>query len=187
MATIKEIIQLFAKEVIPVQVTLCTVVEVDKKECTIKAKPVNGNADMLEVRLRSIITDDKSGIIAYPEKDSHVLVGLIDNSVNSAFVVNMEKVESVKLVIDTNEMTLDKDKASVKWKQVEFNGGNNKGMVIIGKLVSKLNAIENLLKAFIAFFNTHTHAQNGVKPVADFTQTINNTTQADLENTKITH
>ncbi len=174
------------------QALVCKVKSISKSECTIDAAPINGNADMLAVRLRSVVTDDKSGLIIYPAKDSLVLVGLIDNNVNSAYVIACETIESAKLTIDSNEMTLDKDTAKVKWKQVEFNGGKNYGFIKIVELVKKLNKIEQLLRAIILWMNTHVHKANAPMspvdtPTVQFTQTIADTAKAEIENDKITH
>lgn len=187
---VKEIVQQWALEVIPKQVELCKVNSVNKNNDTIDVSPVNGNADILNVRLRAIINNDTKGLTIYPEKDSMVLIGLIGNNKNSAYMVAAEKIESVRLVLDSNEMTLDKDTAKVKWKKVEFNGGNNKGFVKITKLIEKLNKIESLLTQLITWINGHTHPVSGTSasaPTVPFTGSITNTQLSDLENDKITH
>lgn len=190
MSQIKKIIQDWAMEVIPMQVTLCKVLSIDKTNCVIDAEPINGNAQLLEVRLKAVINDDKTGLIAFPKKESLVLVGLIDNNVNQAFVIDMDEVESVKFIIGDNEAVLDKDIAKVKWKQIEFNDGNNYGLVKVAELTQKLNNIETYVKALAAQFNSHTHPVSGAatgSPVAPFTNQLQNTQQSDIENTKINH
>lgn len=201
MSAIKELIEKIVAGKITVPILLCTVESVDKNNCTIDVKPVNGNADMFEVRLRSIIDDKDTGQVIFPAKDSHVLVGLIDNNVNSACVIQYSEIESIQTIIGTGNKTLyDKDAIKIDWKKVIFNGGNNKGLVKIMPLVGRINNLENNLNGLIAKYNVHTHDVVGAVPlganpiVATPTATGQSsntiaplTTQAQLENTKITH
>lgn len=193
MSSVKEIIQAIAKEVIPVQVVLCKVKSVDKDKCIIDAEPVGGTADMLEVRLKAIITDSNTGIILFPKKDTMVLVGLIGNNINQAFVVMMNEVEEAKLTLEGNEVLLDKDNAKIKWKQIEFNGGNNKGLVIVGNTVTEFNTIQKDINSLKQIFATWTPvSQDGGAALKTAVSTwagqqLTETKQSDLENTKITH
>jgi hypothetical protein len=191
-ATIEEIIKQMAKSTLPVQVVVCKVLSVDKSKCIIDAKPVNGNADILDARLKAVITDDANGLIVYPAKGSHVLVNIINNDIKQCYVSLMDKVESAKLTIEGNEMTLDKNKAVVKWKLVEFNGGNLGGFIKIVELVKRINIIEALVNALITWANLHVHTTTApgsptTPSITPFTQTLQPTTVAHIENPKIKH
>lgn len=192
MATIEELIKLMAKSTVPVQVVVCKVIAVDKAKCIVDAKPVNGNADMLDVRLKAVITDDANGLIVYPAKGSHVLVNIINNDIRQAYVSLTDKIESAKLTIQGNEITLNKDKAVVKWKLVEFNGGNLGGFIKIVELVKRINIIEALVNALISWANLHVHTTTApgsptTTTVTAFTQTLQPTTVSQIENPKIKH
>lgn len=77
---------------------------------------------------------------------------------------------------------------------VQFNGGENGGMVLAQQLVNKINNIENLLNDLIAKFNSHTHpiivstgSGSSTPTTTQETGLINPITQpSDIENTEIT-
>ena len=83
------------------------------------------------------------------------------------------------------------DKLLVNCNLVQFNGGENGGMVEVLKLVDRLNKVENLLNSFFTLYNSHTHVVSSVGaptalPVPLETQTLTPTQRGDIENTKIT-
>lgn len=77
---------------------------------------------------------------------------------------------------------------------VEFNGGDNGGMVLVNNLVTKVNNLENLLNNLISLYNAHTHLltlTSGTGTAAPTASHENGsispiTKASDLENTKIT-
>ena len=77
--------------------------------------------------------------------------------------------------------------------EVVFNGGDNKGMVKVKELVSRLNNIEDALKELQQKHDTHKHTgvQSGtgttLATTAISTKTVTTTQQGDIENEKVKH
>ena len=153
---------------------LCTVNSVDTSERTCEVTPLNGKADLFDVRFQAELSLTE-GLFIEPKVNSTVLVAFI-NSVQAA-VIMCSEVENI--YIDTRGDTV-------------FNGGNNDGMVKVGDLVTKLNNLENKVNDLVTWTATHTHT--GVTPgpgstgtAVGIVGTLTPTQQSDLENTKVQH
>lgn len=96
---------------------VCTVISVNLTENTCYCSPINGDADLVGVRL---MADNKNGFLLIPEVNSIVVVDFLSDS--SAFVSLVSKVSEVQL-----------------------NGSNYGGLVKITELTTKLNALVNAL------------------------------------------
>jgi hypothetical protein len=153
---------------------LCTVNSVDTSERTCEVTPLNGKADLFDVRFQAELSLTE-GMFIEPKVNSTVLVAFI-NSVQAA-VVMCSEIENI--YIDTQGDTV-------------FNGGQNDGMVKVGDLVTKLNNLENKVNDLVTWTSTHTHT--GVTPgpgstgtAVGIVGTLTPTQQSDLENTKVQH
>jgi hypothetical protein len=153
---------------------LCTVNSVDTSERTCEVTPLNGKADLFDVRFQAELSLNV-GLFIEPKVNSTVLVAFI-NSVQAA-VVMCSEIENI--YIDTYGDTI-------------FNGGQNDGMVKVGDLVTKLNNLENKVNDLVTWTSTHTHT--GVTPgpgstgtAVGIVGTLTPTQQSDLENTKVQH
>ena len=91
-------------------------------------------ADYQYVRLGANVGSGQSqiGLIAIPKKGSQVLIQPIDGG--DAYICMTSEIESIYL-----------------------NGNDYQGIVIVEKLVDKINNIENLLNDLISKYNAHTH------------------------------
>jgi hypothetical protein len=169
----------------PLQTFVASVQEVDEEQATITALPVGG-PELTDVRLRAAIDGAEDGVILFPEVGSTVLVGIIGNDPDTAFVCRCSVVQKAKLKI--GDSTLE-----ISTEGFLMNGGSLGGLINIADLVEKVNAIENKVNDLIGKFNSHTHP--GVTKGGDVTLvtptlvsgTLTQTLQADLEDTKITH
>ena len=153
---------------------LCTVNSVDTSERTCEVTPLNGKADLFDVRFQAELSLTE-GLFIEPKVNSTVLVAFI-NSVQAA-VIMCSEIENI--YIDTQGDTI-------------FNGGTNDGMVKVGDLVSKMNNLENKVNDLVTWSSTHTHT--GVTPgpgstgtAVGIVGTLTPTQQSDLENTKVQH
>ncbi len=153
---------------------LCTVNSVDTSERTCEVTPLNGKADLFDVRFQAELSLTE-GMFIEPKVNSTVLVAFI-NSIQAA-VVMCSEIENI--YIDTQGDTV-------------FNGGQNDGMVKVGDLVTKLNNLENKVNDLVTWTSTHTHT--GVTPgpgstgtAVGIVGTLTPTQQSDLENTKVQH
>jgi len=145
-----------------IQSTLCKVVSVDGLLCD--CSPVNGNADILEVRLNA---SGLNGFVITPKVGSYVMVTRFERF--EAFISSFSDVD-----------------------KIAFNGGANDGLVLVNKLIDKLNALENKVNSIISTFNTHVHA--GVIIGSDLSAVtptlvagaLTPTIKSDIENANIT-
>src|SRR5690606_16877130 len=102
----QEIIQKL-KEVVkqPVQTFVASVQEVDEEQATIVALPIGG-PELPDVRLRAAIDGAEDGVILFPEVGSTVLVGIIGNDPDTAFVCRCTKVIKAKLKIGNSTLEI---------------------------------------------------------------------------------
>lgn len=144
---------------------VCTVDSVDLVNRTCYCIPINEDADITEVRLMANIDN---GFLLIPEVDSVVVVSFLSDS--SAYVSMVSKVSEIQL-----------------------NGTNYGGLIIVAELTEKLNNLENAFNTHLNLYNLHTHAgvTSGVSTtspvVVPDTQTLTPTIDADLENTTVLH
>lgn len=145
-----------------IQSVLCKVNSVDGLLCD--CSPVNGDADILEVRLNA---SGLNGFVITPKVGSYVMVTRFERF--EAFISSFSDVD-----------------------KIAFNGGANDGLVLVNQLVNKLNALENKVNSIISTFNTHVHAgvtigsdSSAVTPTL-VTGTLTTTVKSDIENANIT-
>lgn len=102
---------------VPLQVFTADVIEVDEDSYTIDVKPP-GMAEVSEVRLKAAIDNEVTGMVEIPEAGSSVLVGIIGNDPDTAYLIKCSKV--AKIII---------------------NGGSNGGLTITPKLKEGLEKL----------------------------------------------
>jgi hypothetical protein len=174
-----------------------TVKTVDKDADTCVVTPIDGGADYLDVKLEALdhSGDVRSDIVRYPELNAVVVVGLIDNDHLNTFLIKASRYESVVfLVAKTVKITASGNgNVTVDATSIQFNGGNNNGLVNIKPLVDKLNNLEKTVNDHLTSYQGHTHP--GVKAGGDISaptsasvpDSLTKTKVSDLEDTKITH
>lgn len=159
------------QHLMPTQVFPAVVKEVDEdlRTCTVR---INDNVDFEDVRLYAVIDDSLSGFCLIPAIDSTVLVARIANG-NDLYVVSFSEVDKILGTMgDKTEISLsetefaytqkgdaaDKNvtlkiadgKVTVDAKTIEFNGGENIGLLTTKELTTKINEL-------VDTFNDHTH------------------------------
>lgn len=178
-------LQDFVTKMVPVQTFPASVQEVDEENATITALPLGG-PELFDVRLRASIDGAEDGVILFPKVGSTVLIGLIGNEVNEAFVIRYSEVEKAKLKIGDSTIEISTD-------GFLMNGGSLGGLINIADLVEKLNAIEqdiNSLKtAFSSWVIAPSDGGAALKTAAASwsSSQLSSTTAADIEDTKIKH
>lgn len=152
----------------------CNVLEVDEDKRTITAEPINGNAQIYDVRLQSELSASE-GLVIFPKVNSVVIVTFINSM--AGFVSLFTEIERV--VLDCEEIAI--------------NGGDNKGLVKVEPLTDKINTLENELnnlKTLLAsWVPVATDGGAALKTVLTswFNSQITITLEDDLENKKVTH
>jgi hypothetical protein len=138
---------------------------IDKTELICDCSPVNGDADLLGVRL---MAEKNTGFLIIPKDESLVLVTMINK--HTGYVAMFSEVEEIQL-----------------------NGDNYDGLVKINDLVNKLNALENLVNNILTTLKATTIplAPSGTYPFAPLYTAFSNiapiTSKNDLENQTVLH
>jgi hypothetical protein len=163
--SIKEAIRDLVKTDDVLYSVLCKVKSVDTTNNICDCEPINGDADLLEVRL---MAQNTNGFLIIPSVDSVVVVTMLNKY--TGYVAMFSDVDEIQL-----------------------NGDNYDGLVRIGELVDKLNNLENAFNQHITTYNTHTHAgvivgpYTTAPPVVPDTQVLTPTQQLELENLTCLH
>lgn len=163
--TIKDAIRQLAKTDGVHYSVLCTVKDVDTTNNICDCEPLDGGADLLEVRL---MAQNETGFLIVPKVDSVVVVTMLNKY--TGYVAMFSEVEEIRL-----------------------NGDNYKGLVKVDDLVDKINGLENLVNNILTTLKTTTIplAPSGTYPFAPLYASLNNitpiTTVSDLENTTVKH
>jgi hypothetical protein len=84
---------------------VCEVIEVNQSEKTIDVKPIDGTAEIFDVRLQA--ESETGGLVLFPKKGSAVLVVFINK--NCAAVVNTSEITNYELKIRNCEFSIDKE------------------------------------------------------------------------------
>lgn len=138
-----------------------------------------------DVRLRSVIRNATTKIVVTPALNSAVLIGRIEDA-NEYVVIAVDEVAKVEVVLSaTISIVIDAN-------GITMNGGSLEGLVKLGALLTKLNALEDDINALKTVFKTAwvvvpSDGGAALKAAAATwaNGTITKTVKADLENTKI--
>jgi len=166
------------------QTYLCKVLSVDEYSC--ECEPVNGGANFLEVRLRSVLDGNTGGLILKPKLNSIVIIGLIENNEATAFVVAYS---------DIDELTFKNEGGitfEVKKDVVKINGDTHDGLAKVKELTKKFNNLENKFNSVLQVLQSVIVplAPSGTYPFAPLFASISplvKTTKNEIENTKVKH
>lgn len=164
-----------------VQLIIGTVesVDEDKAICSVK---IQNDVTLPNVSLQASICD---GLLIIPVVDSTVYV--LTSKYNTPLVIQWSDIDKFMLQVGDSYLEVKNDGS------FQFNDGSFDGLVKVGELVKKINALENLLNGFISIYNTHTHTASSfgaptTVPSAIESQQISPITQQqDIENDKIKH
>lgn len=149
---------------------VCNVDSVDLTDRTCVCTPVNGGAELQDVRIQASI-GSSIGLFIEPEVDSKVVVSFLSREI--AYISLYSEIKNVHLNFT---------------EKVIFNDGNNGAMVKIGDLVTQLNDIENKVNDIIAVYNGHTHVETGASTnptLSLVTGFLPLTTVTDIDNPEI--
>lgn len=154
-------------------------VDEDKAICSVK---IQNDVILPNVSLQASICD---GLLIIPVADSTVYV--LTSKYNTPLVIQWSDIDKFMLQVGDSYLEVKNDGS------FQFNDGSFDGLVKVGELVKKINALENLLNGFISIYNTHTHTASSfgaptTVPSAIESQQISPITQQkDIENELIKH
>lgn len=141
--TLKEAIQILANTGAEIYSKICVVDSVNETARTVDCSPIDEGAPILSVNLQAN-QEGEEGLVIIPKQGSYVIVTFLGQS--TAFVSLTDEVEKVLVRIGERTLKIDKD-------TIDFNDGTLGGLVIVGDLVKKLNAIENDLNSLKGIFS----------------------------------
>lgn len=176
------------KGLIPNQSFIGKVVKVDEVKYTCTVMPLDSDAEIFKVRLKPTIDNEKNGIIAIPSVDSFVIVGLLNNNENSAFVVWCSNIKKYYIVGEGGNTLEFKDDGTIL-----INGDAHAGLVKVAELVTQINKMESDLNSIKTAFNAWVvvggdggaalKALSATWAASPITQTV----KANIENTRVKH
>jgi hypothetical protein len=163
------------------------VVSVNEAEQTVAVTPEGQPEITIDPVLLNLALDfeDGGGLYALPKLGSTVLVKQnVDDSYQVAFLSAISK---LCWKIGSQTLTIDGETTA-------FNGGDNGGMVLIGPLVSAINALKADLRVLGQSLASHVHTgvttgpgSSGPSPSLTSPPAFADTKRSDLEDTKLTH
>lgn len=163
---LKQVLAKVAKDQVPIFTKAGKVASVDTTNLTCEVT-FDHYPTLYDVRLRSTIDGNEKGLIIIPKQGSDVIVGMIENTPTSAFIMQYSEVKEIRL-------------------------GDNQfgGLVKIEPLVEQMNAIEDKLNSLITSYNMHIHplTTGTSSPTATQETALAGTTQkSQLENPNVLH
>lgn len=147
---------------------VCEVTAVDGDCCTVK---LEGGLELTEVRLTAVSDGEEGKWLASPKVGSKVLVTDLDGgALSSLAVVGYTHIERLDATV----------------KQIELNGGENGGLVNVGKLKEWMQNVEGDLATLQGLLASSPIAGNGAPAAISFTPKTKSVSTS-IEDDKITH
>ncbi len=179
---IRRVVRKMVEDMIPLTIQWAKVDSVDEDNGLMTAIGLEDGLPFEDV----LLSISSSGLTIIPEKDSKVLIGMVENSDMNAMLLMSEQIKSCLITTLENGFKLHlKDDGTMS-----MNGDTLGGLIKIDDLVSKLNNLENSVNQLKTEFNVHTHSSSSGPtglPITASTVNLNPTAKSELENTKIKH
>lgn len=121
MSNLRDIIQELIKDNEELYSKVCTVLAVDKTKRVCKVSPIDGDAEIFNVRLQSNVTGE-FGLVLFPVIDSAVTVTFL--SKDFAFVSQTSTIEEIKLDIGDFSLFIDAENFNKSVKNILINTEN---------------------------------------------------------------
>lgn len=180
--SIRDLIQKIAKPNMPLPSIPCKVLSIDEDSVTCDVEPLNGDAEILGVKL-SANEDSDTGVIIYPKEESIVYVIWLDSQ--NALVTLVSEVD--KVTINTNELSLVIDDETIALNGDEFGG------IVDAKELKKQcdknsGAIDSILDAINNGIPVPQDGGSGLQAsMKAFIATAESGDFSSIENEKVTH
>lgn len=135
----QRLIDLSLKRHLPMQVFIGQVESVDIKTqtCTVVRE---GAPKLFDVRLNATIAEYTDRLVLKPKLNSSVLLAIIENDVNEAFLLACSEIEEISLNIEEQSLLINKE-------GFVFNEGNLGGLIKIEELKTQLDNTNKYLDA----------------------------------------
>ncbi|MDB9476796.1 MULTISPECIES: hypothetical protein [Nostocales] len=181
-----QIRQLIRAEIVP-ELYSGTVKSVDTASLTCHVIPVDGSAEMPDVKIRGVNDGADLGVYIIPKIGANVVVAKLLGDYNNTVLLMCDSFESAHIK-QPNGIELKIDATG----NLELNGGQFGGLVKINQLVARLNTIEQSINQLKNAFTTWVPAPGdggaALKiAITPYLSPISQTTVNSLENAKIKH
>jgi hypothetical protein len=156
MLEIKDLIKKLVSDQEEIYSLIAVVNEVDEEKRTCNLKPVNGTAELFDVRLQSSVNSE-TGVVLFPKIGSYVVANFISKEL--AYITKTDQITKIKVLINETSIEIDEDNFITTVKNNKLNARehevNSKNVTFtveeLFKLVSSneidLSALKMLLKA----------------------------------------
>ena len=118
---IKDIFKKLSENQDEIYSVLCSVIEVDESQRTIHAKPLNGSAEIFDVRLQTMLSG-VIGIVNFPKVGSDVIVNFISKEV--AYVALNSEIKKIQLNIGEMSFFVDATNANLEVENVSVTASD---------------------------------------------------------------
>lgn len=177
MGTLEEIRDLLKRYTAgEIQTFPATVVSMDNDKYTAIVQPTSGEPE-LKVRLKAAINSQPAGIVAIPKEGSTVLVALIFNNPDTAYVCAVDEIDKVEIRAE-----------------VIINDGENGGLIRIEALKEEYRKTKELLDALMTIISGAPIPEPGAGSPSALQAALNTATVGkgtgsfeDVENPKVKH
>lgn len=122
------------ERILPKQSIIGKVKAVNSSNFTCDVSPVDEGAAYNDVRLQAIIDTEDTGILFVPKVGSYVMVSIVENDENNAYVAQYTEVDVISFKIKDVEFHMDKDGVRIK-------KGNESLLPIVEAMIDELNKI----------------------------------------------
>lgn len=153
---------------------------VDEEQAVIDVQ-INENVIIYDVRLRVVIGGN-SGMYIVPKMGSFVVIAQLEGGQDYQ-LLQASEIDKAWLKINDSTWEVTQDAMII-------NGGQNLGMVMVQKLVDRLNEIESALNSIKTGYAAHTHPipdGSSGPPTTPYSYSVPNSTVSDFENQKVKH
>lgn len=144
------------------------VLSTDGETCCVDIDGLTAN----DVQLRAVVDGEESGILITPKTGSYVTVADLSGDLTRIVVVGFSEVEKIEVNADD---------------KIIFNGGQNKGLVKVEKMVNWMQKVYNDLQTLTVLLSSSPVVGNGAPLGIVFTQTTPSPVIDDFQNKDITH
>lgn len=103
-------------------IKLCRVVSVNADKRIMECEPLDGTANILDVRLTASANDEQADddhFCLYPKVHSIVAIGFLDS--NEAVLCLVSEIDKAEIKIGKTILTIDQNKYDLKVDKIEFN------------------------------------------------------------------
>jgi hypothetical protein len=135
------------------KIETATVTNIDEKNHTIDARIFDTEIEIFNIRITATISENTQTFLAqYPKVGSEILIANLNEESYACLMVS--EIEKVILKGENYEIIAANGKVEINAEKVQFNGGENHGMVKALELEKYLTRVHNWITSMDNIFRT---------------------------------